>query len=501
LGIFTVDLYLKVRHAHFEEGLSGRRIARDFGLSRDSVSKMLAYSEPPGYRRTAPIRRPRLDPYTGQIDQWLAEDKTRPRKQRHTAKRIFERLRDECGFGGGYTIVKDYVRSRKRSGKEMFVPLSHPPGHAQADFGEALVVIGGVEQKAFFFALDLPHSDACYIRAYPAANTEAWLDGHVHAFGFFGAVPRSVLYDNDRCLVAKIMPDDTRQRTQRFSAMLSHYVIGDRYGRPGKGNDKGKVEGLVGYGRRNFMVPIPRFAHWDAFNDYLEEQCRKRQADMLRGHKVSIGERLEADLAAMRPLPAAPFEACDLQSGQVTSTSQVRYRGNDYSVPVAYGHREVWIKGFVDRVVIGCAAEIIADHPRSYDSGDMVFDPVHYLRLIERKIMSFDQAAPLQGWELPEAFATLQRLLEARQGKTGKREYVQVLRLLERFDLAVLHLAIKDALLMRAVSFDAIKHLLLCRVERRPPRLDLDVYPFLPRTNVATTSAATYMSLLTGGGA
>ncbi|NRB01400.1 MAG: IS21 family transposase, partial [Rhodobacteraceae bacterium] len=375
----------------------------------------------------------------------------------------------------------------------------HPPGHGQADFGEALVVIGGVEQKAYFFAFDLPHSDACYIRAYPAATTEAWLDGHVHAFAFFGAVPRSVLYDNDRCLVAKIMPDGTRNRTQRFSAMLSHYVIGDRYGRPGKGNDKGKVEGLVGYGRRNFMVPMPRFATWDAFNAYLEEHCRKRQADILRGYKISIGERLESDLAAMRTLPAAPFEACDLQSGQVTSTSVVRYRGNDYSVPVVFGHREVWIKGFVDRVVVGCAAEVIAEHSRSYDTGDMVFNPVHYLPLIERKIMSFDQAAPLQGWDLPDAFATLQRLLEARQGKAGKREYVQVLRLLERFELDVLHAAIKDALRMGAISFDAIKHLLLCRVERRPPRLDLDVYPFLPRTNIATTSASSYMSLLAGG--
>ena len=493
-----MDLYLKVRHAHFEDGLSGRQIARDFGISRDSVSKMLAYSEPPGYRRTAPVKRPKLDPYTGQIDHWLAEDKVRPRKQRHTAKRIFERLRDECRYDGGYTIVKDYVRAQKRGSREMFVPLSHPPGHGQADFGEALVVIGGIEQKAYFFAFELPHSDACYIRAYPAANTEAWLDGHVHAFAFFGAVPRSVLYDNDRCLVAKIMLDGTRKRTQRFSAMLSHYVIGDRYGRPGKGNDKGKVEGLVGFGRRNFMVPMPRFADWDAFNDYLEEQCRKRQADILRGQKISIGERLEADLAAMRALPATPFEACDLQSGQVTSTSMVRYRGNDYSVPVAFGHREVWIKGFVGRVVIGCAAEIIADHPRSYDTGDMVFDPVHYLALIERKIMSFDQAAPLQNWELSDAFATLQRLLEARQGKAGKREYVQVLRLLERFELDVLHAAIKDALRMGAISFDAIKHLLLCRVERRPPRLDLDVYPFLPRTNIATTTASSYMSLLAG---
>jgi len=373
-------------------------------------------------------------------------------------------------------------------------------------------VIGGVEQKAYFFAFDLPHSDACYVRAYPRANTEAWLDGHVHAFAFFGVVPQSILYDNDRCLVAKIMPpsrackgmpcrskDGTRKRTQRFSAMLSHYVIDDRYGRPGKGNDKGKVEGLVGYARRNFMVPRPRFPDWDAFNDYLEEQCLTRQDDILRGHKVSIGERLEADLAVMQPLPAAPFEACDLQSGQVTSTSLVRYRGNDYSVPVAYGHREVWIKGFVGRVTIGCAAEVIADHPRSYETDDMVFNPLHYLPLIERKIMAFDQAAPLQGWELPKAFGTRQRLLEARQGKTGKREYVQVLRLLERFEMDELHGAIKDALHKRAISFDAIKHLALCRVERRPARLDLDVYPFLPRTNVATTSASAYMSLLTEG--
>ena len=212
-----MDLYLKVRRAHFEEGLSGRQIARDFGISRDSVSKMLAYSEPPGYRRTAPIKRPKLDPYTDQIDQWLAEDKARPRKQRHTAKRIFERLRDECGFDGGYTIIKDYVRAQNRGSREMFVPLSHPPGHGQADFGEALVVVGGVEQKAYFFAFDLPHSDACYVRAYPAANTEAWLDGHVHAFAFFGAVPRSILYDNDRCLVAKIM---SPSRQHRFAMRL-----------------------------------------------------------------------------------------------------------------------------------------------------------------------------------------------------------------------------------------------------------------------------------------
>ncbi|MGB8623071.1 MAG: IS21 family transposase, partial [Paracoccaceae bacterium] len=470
--------------------------ARHFGISRDSVQKMLAYSVPPGYRRKAPIKRPKLDGFTEIIDTWLEEDRRVPRKQRHTAKRVFERLRDEHGFTGCYTIVKDYIREHDRRGREMFVPLTHAPGHAQADFGEAMVIIGGVEQKAHFFALDLPHSDACYIRAYPAATSEAWVDGHVHAFGFFGRVPVSVLYDNDRCLVAQILPDGSRKRARLFSGFLSHYLLRDRYGRPGKGNDKGSVEGLVGYARRNFMVPVPRFPSWEAFNASLEEQCRKRQGDTLRGHTETIGARLARDLDVMAELPPAPFDACDQASGRVNSQALVRYRTNDYSVPVAYGHRDVWLRGYVDEVVIGCGGDLIARHPRSYEREDVVFDPVHYLPLIEKKINALDQAAPLAGWDLPPEFATLRRLMEARMLKAGRREFVQVLRLLEAFEVDDLHAAVKTALRMGASGFDAVKHLVLCQVEKRPPKLDLDVYPYLPRAEVGKTSAASYMCLI-----
>jgi transposase len=490
-----VDLYLKVRLA-CSEGMSQREAAKHFNLSRDSVRKMLSFSVPPGYRRQAAIKRPKLDGFLDIIDSILETDRTAPRKQRHTAKRIFDRLRKEHGFPGGYTIVKDYVRDHERRHREMFVPLAHPPGHAQADFGEAVVVIGGVEQKAYFFAYDLPHSDACYLRAYPAAVAEAWVDGHVHAFAFFGVKPLSILYDNDRCLVAKILPDGTRKRAALFSAFLSHYVIEDRYGRPGKGNDKGAVEGLVGYGRRNFMVPMPRFPTWEAFNAWLEEQCKNRQNDTLRGERETIGERLQRDLAAMRPLPATAFEACDQASGQVTSQALVRYKTNDYSVPVAFGHQEVWIRGYVGEVVIGCRGEIIARHPRSYDREDVSFDPLHYLPLIEQKINALDQAAPLQDWNLPEEFITLRRLMEARMKKHGKREYVQVLRLLETFELAEVTAAVKQALALGAIGFDAVKHLVLCRIEQRPPRLDLDVYPYLPRATVETTRVSAYMGLL-----
>jgi len=274
------------------------------------------------------------------------------------------------------------------------------------------------------------------------------------------------------------MPDGTRKRTDLFSAMLSHYVIEDRYGRPGKG----KVEGLVGFARRNFMVPMPRFDSLEDFNDYLEDQCRRRQSDVLRGHTESIGQRLVRDLDVMSALPAAPFEACDQRSGCVTSKSVVRYKSNDYSVPVRYGHQDVWIKGLVDKVVIGHKTDVIAVHTRSYaSSADIIFDPLHYLPLIERKINALEQAAPLQNWELPKAFETLQRILENRSVAAGKREYVQVLRLLERFYMEVVHVAIKDALLRRAISYDAIRHLVLCGVERRPARLDMSIYPFLPR--------------------
>jgi transposase len=490
-----VELYLKVRLA-CRDGMSAREAARHFGISRESVKKMLSFSVPPGYRRTAPIKRPKLDEFTEVIDQWLRDDVGQHRKQRHTAKRVFDRLRDEHGFTGGYTIVKDYVRDQLRRRREMFVPLHHAPGHAQADFGEALVVIGGIGQKAHFFALDLPHSDASYLRAYPAATAEAWVDGHVHAFAFFGRVPLSVLYDNDRCLVTRILADGTRKRARLFSGFLSHCLIQDRYGRPGKGNDKGSVEGLVGWARRNFMVPLPRFASWDDFNAWLEEQCRKRHADILRGHTETIGQRLQRDLQAMSELPPAPFDSCEQATGQVSSQSLVRYQTNDYSVPVAYGHRDVWIRGYVDQVVIGCGGEIIARHPRCYDREDMVFDPVHYLPLLEQKIGALDQAAPLAEWDLPPEFQTLRRLMEARMIKAGRREYVQVLRLLESFGMEDLHAAVKTALRMGAVGFDAIKHLVLCQVEKRPPKLDLDVYPYLPRATVAKTSAASYLCLV-----
>ena len=192
-----------------------------------------------------------------------------------------------------------------------------------------------------------------------------------------------------------------------------------------------------------------------------------------------------------------------MKDGRVTSQALVRYKNTDYSVPVAYAHRDVMVRAYVDEIVITSGAEEIARHRRSYEAGDFVFNPLHYLPLLEQKVGALDQAAPLQGWDLPTEFTTLRRLLEGRLSRknrcaAGKREYVQVLRLIESFPLATVHGAVRDALRLGAISYDAVKHLALCRIEQRPAKLNLGAYPHLATTHVTTTSPFSYMSLLSG---
>ena len=306
-----MEIYGRIRRAVLVEGRSQRSVAREFGLARVTVRKMLGYSIPPGYRRREPAKRPKLGPWIGVIDAILEEDKTKPAKQRHTAQRIFDRLRAEHAFPGGYTIVKDYVRAATLRGREMFVPLTHAAGTAQADFGEALVIVGGEERKAHYFVIDLPHSDDCFVMAFPAETTEAFLEGHIHAFAYFGGVPSSILYDNTKLAVTRILGDGTRQKTRAFAELQSHYLFAEKFGRPAKGNDKGNVEGLVGYARRNFLVPVPRFDSWEALNAYLREQCRQRCEQRVRGEPETIGERFARDREAFLPLPVSEYEACE----------------------------------------------------------------------------------------------------------------------------------------------------------------------------------------------
>ena len=216
----------------------------------------------------------------------------------------------------------------------------------------------------------------------------------------------------------------------------------------------------------------------------------------------------------LRELPAVPLEPCEKRAARVSSTALVRYRCNDYSVPTAYGFQDVVVKGFVDEVVILCGGAVVARHMRAYGEGEFVADPLHYLALIETKPNALDQAAALQGWNLPEVFQHLRHLLEARMGgvaegssdaqhrwkgrggNRGKREFIQVLRLMEAMSKDVVTSAVTEAIRLGAIGFDAVKLIALARIERRPARLDLAAYPHLPRLVLKTTSAADYAALV-----
>ena len=280
--MYGVELYAAVRHRPAD----GEEDAELFGAAGVSADQAGQAAQAGGLRRHSLAAILVARDARGAHDE-ADRDPDVPRKQRHTAYRIFERLRDEHGFTGGYTIVKDYVRSRRQSTREAFVPLYHPPGHAQVDFGEAVVELRGQREKVAFFCLILPHSNVWFVKAYPRETTEAFLDGHVSAFAFLGGVPRSILYDNTTLAVARILGDGMRQRTRAFSHLQSHHLFRDRFGRPGKGNDKGKVEALVKTARRKFMVPIPKVHDLDVLNERLAARCLERLDVLEQGERAA----------------------------------------------------------------------------------------------------------------------------------------------------------------------------------------------------------------------
>jgi len=299
-----MQMWTEIRRRVLVEGASKRSIRRDYGVGAETIEKILANSAPPGNRKSAPRPKTKLEPFLPVIEEILARDRDAPPKQHHTAKRIFERLRDEYGYSGGITQVKEAVARHKRHAQEVFVPLSHPPGEAQFDFGQATVEIAGVRRKAAFAVMSLPYSDGFHVSAYPR-GTETFQAAHVAAFSFFGAVPTRTAYDNTTIAVRKVIGRE-RELTREFLRLESHFLFTHRFCRVGRGNEKGHVESLVGYGRRNFMVPVPSCCSFAELNARLEVSCRADLHRRVRGKPMTKAELLEVDRAAMLPIPPPP---------------------------------------------------------------------------------------------------------------------------------------------------------------------------------------------------
>ena len=476
------------------EGASKRSIRRDYGVGAETLEKILANTEPPGYRRSAPRPKTKLGPYLPVIEEILASDRDAPPKQHHTAKRIYERLREEHGYPGGITQVKEAVARHRRHHQEVFVPLSHPPGEAQFDFGYATVEIAGVRCKAAFAVMSLPYSDAFHVSAYPRECTETFQAAHVAAFSFFGGVPTRTAYDNTTIAVRRVIGRE-RELTREFLRLQSHFLFAHRFCTVGRGNEKGHVEGLVGYGRRNFMVPVPSFASFAELNASLQASCAADLLRRVRGKALTKAELLEVDRAAMLPIPTPAFEARRVVHTRANSLSLVRFDRNDYSVPTAFAHHELTVIGGIEGVRIAETTHLVATHPRSWEKERTIFDPRHYLALLERKPGAIDVARPLRDWELPGCFALLRRRLESSLGHVGTREYIKVLRLLEHASVGELAGAVTAALEIGATSSDAIALILFHRQERPVSLFSLDSHPHLRPYAIEVPDLSAYASL------
>jgi transposase len=490
-----MEQWRTIRRRVLVEGVSKRQILRETGMHRKTLEKILGHSAPPGYQRSKPVKKPKIGPYLARIRQILEADREVPRKQRHTAKRIWERLQTEAGFEGGYTVVKDAVRDLKARRGEVFMPLVQRPGDAQVDFGFALARMAGVLRKIAFFVMSLPYSDAAFVMTFPRECTETFWEGHVRAFAFFGFVPPRIRYDNSRVAVQKILGAREREFTVGFQQLMSHYLFNAGFCRVRRANEKGVVEGMVKYARQNFLVPVPQVQDFEELNRRLEDHCNSDLDRRLRGHPTTKRERLAEDRAASLALPVSPFPACRVTSTFVNSESLVRFDGNDYSVPVDHAHQPVVVKGFVDRVEV-CRGHLrIAEHTRCWEKEQQIFEPRHYLRLLERKPGSLDDARPLDGWSLPACFGTLRRRLEHEQ-PDGTREFIRVLRLLEDHPVHEVTAAVRQGLRLRTHSRDAIAQYVFPTEPWGETCFRLDGREHLRHVRVAQVDPTAYRSLL-----
>jgi transposase len=494
-----MEKWSEIRRRVLVDGLGKRAACREYGIHYKTLKKILTHPEPPGYRRTVPRRPSILEPLLPVVHQILKDDAKAPRKQRHTAVRVYRRLRDEHAYTGGLTVVKDAVRAWRQRHAEVFVPLAHPPGQAQVDFGEAEVALDGRPTKVAVFVMTLPYSDAIYCRAYPRECTEAFLEGHARAFAFFGGVPRRISYDNLKIAVAKITGSRQRRLTDAFLRLASHHLFEPHFCLVRRPNEKGHVETLVGYARRNFLVPVPVLrGGLEGLNDRLEADCRADLARRLRGKPAAKAELLAEERAALLPLPAEAFEAARAEPTCADSLSLVRFDTNDYSVPTEFAHRRLTAVGTIDAVRIVVGDHVVATHRRCWDREQVTYNPVHYLALLERKPGALDFAAPFEGWELPVCFGVLRRRLEAEFGGAGTRHSIKVLRLLERASPAELTRAVERGLELGTADADAVRLLLEQRRERPAGLFCLDGRPYLQLVGVPAPDLSAYAGLLAG---
>ena len=466
--MLTVDQYKYIRTAHRVYGKKIREIARDTSHSRNTVKKALR-GEYDGYspRQNQPY--PVLGNYLPIVDRWLEGDKEKPKKQRHTAKRVYDRLCHEHGYDGSDRTVRKYVRdARMRLGTDnpkVFIPLEPELGfEAEVDWGRCHAILGSEYTPLKMFCMRSKGSGKSFVQCFPCERQQALFEGHIRAFDFFGGVFSTLIYDNLSTAVDKVLHGKDRKLQESFLKFQGYYNFTSRFCNPGQGHEKGGVEGLVGYARRNYMVPIPEAESLEELNQRLLEQCLAYGEHRVAGKEKTVNEFHEEEKQHLLPLPASPFSNLETYSGKVDKYSTVIIDKNRYSVPNRYAGLKLRIVAYMDRVDIFYGSQKVAFHPRLYGNNKWQLDPFHYLELISRRPQAFGSARPIKQWRQvwPECFERLFEQLCQKLGQTkGTKEFISVLMLFKEHKERDVTSAVQEALVAGISSSEAVEHILI----------------------------------------
>jgi transposase len=469
--------------------LSIRQIARQLGHGRDLVKKALTHAAPRPYSRTKPAACPKLGRFFPVIEQILQDDESAPRKQRHTARRIFARLREEHGYGGGYDQVRRYVGARRRRARETHLLLDHPPGaRVECDFGHIHVDFPeGRRQVAVLLAV-WSYSHYPFAIALPNERTESIVHGLVCAFEFFGCVPAELWWDNPTTVAASILRGRDRQLNPNYAALASHYRFAPMFCLPARGQEKSDVERTVFALQRRFATPVPGVKDMDELNRHLLGCCLKERQRTVAGRARTIGEMFQgAERPGAVELPQRPFEPCIQHIRQADKYQTVLFEEVRYSVPRHVAFEAVTVKAYLEQVVLVHKGQVVARHRRCRIAGEQVLDPTHFLAVLERKPAYLDQTRLFKELRLPAAFDALRERFVGEFGqRTGTRHYIRVLRLLGRHSAARVAGAIEACLgrqVMRAefieqrVEQDALANHVAAASPSLPPCSAIDVEP------------------------
>ncbi len=460
--MITVTQREQIRRAYYLEQKSIRQIARELHCSRKTVDKAILSPEPAPYTRKVAAPAPVLGEFKSRIEELWAENERLPRKQRYTGKKIFQLLKQE-GYRGSEVRVQSYLvelRKRERVPKT-FLPLVFDPGQdAQVDWGEAVVELAGERTKVQLFVMRLNYSRRCFVRAYPLQRQEAFFEGHVEAFHFFGGVPVRLTYDNLSSAVQKVLNGHNRLEQEAFVIFRSHYLFDSFFCNPAQGHEKGGVEHGVGYARRNFLVPIPKVENFAELNQQLLKNCLEEDSRTVAGQKQTIGQAFALEKAYLRALPVRDYDCCSRQPVTLNPYSQVVFETNRYSVPVDRAQRNLVLKAYPFKIVFQGQTEILATHPRCYGREEDVLDPLHYLPLLEQRPAAFDYAKPVR--QLKEQWSPIYlKLLAVLREKwpegRGVQEFIRILKLQQNHSPRQLEGAIELALTYGCTHLEGIE--------------------------------------------